>query len=230
MIVPCCCFGGPAIAPRRCAACRSPAVDEAAGYRRVLVVGSDADLAAVLTRLLRADRLDVEVAYATSARGARRAVNGAAQRVPLIRDETGTVIVGSAVWHGVDGPTARRGGRRRHRAVRRSTRPACGSSRRLRCRDCAPPSSPVEAGRADGSPDGPPSWAPLARWSFATGFRRRVRSNGRRSIGIPKAGFGCGDRRWLLNLRTGSRSDGSNSPGRNLDAFVGAGFRRPCSM
>ena len=79
-------------------------VDEAAGYRRVLVVGSDADLAAVLTRLLRADRLDVEVAYATSARGARRAVNGAAQRVPLIRDETGTVIVGSAVWHGVDGP------------------------------------------------------------------------------------------------------------------------------
>ena len=68
--------------------------------------------ASVLTRLLRAELLDVEVAYvprrrtpATRAyrlpagrRAARRARRGAAQRVPLIRDETGSVIVGAAEW------------------------------------------------------------------------------------------------------------------------------------
>ncbi|MDI3313470.1 MAG: peptidase M50 [Mycobacterium sp.] len=82
------------------------------GYRRLVVVGADADLAAVLTRLLRTDRLGVEVGYtpvrhtaATRAyrlpagrRAARRARCGSARRAPLIRDETGTVIVGSAVW------------------------------------------------------------------------------------------------------------------------------------
>lgn len=88
-------------------------VDAAIGpYRRLAVVGADADLAAVLSRLLRADRLDVEVAYvpprrtrATRAyrvpagrRAARRAVRGSAARVPLIRDETGAVIVGRAGW------------------------------------------------------------------------------------------------------------------------------------
>jgi hypothetical protein len=66
----------------------------------------------VLTRLLRADRLDVEVAYApprrtaatriyrlpAGGRAARRARRGSARRVPLIRDETGTVIVGAASW------------------------------------------------------------------------------------------------------------------------------------
>ncbi|SOJ53081.1 hypothetical protein MSIMFB_00584 [Mycobacterium simulans] len=87
--------------------------DSAIGpYRRVVVVGCDADLATMLTRLLRADRLDVEVAYApcrrTAAtrvyrlpagrRAARRARRGVAQRVPLIRDETGSVIVGRARW------------------------------------------------------------------------------------------------------------------------------------
>lgn len=50
-------------------------------YSRLIVVGADADLGAVLTRLLRTDRLDVEVGY-----------------VPLIRDETGSVIVGRAQW------------------------------------------------------------------------------------------------------------------------------------
>ncbi|MDT5347747.1 MAG: hypothetical protein QOH91_1034 [Mycobacterium sp.] len=81
-------------------------------YRRLIVVGNDADLAAVLTRLLRAERLDVEVAYvprrrtaATRAyrlpaghRAARRARRGSARRVPLIRDENGSVIVGRARW------------------------------------------------------------------------------------------------------------------------------------
>ncbi len=81
-------------------------------YRRLAVVGADADLAAVLGRLLRAERLDIEVAYvprrrtaATRAyrlpagpRAARRARSGSAGRVPLIRDETGSVIVGHAQW------------------------------------------------------------------------------------------------------------------------------------
>jgi hypothetical protein len=89
------------------------AIDAAIGpYQRLVVVGADADLAAVLTLLLRAGRLDVEVGYAprrrTAAtriyrvpagrRAARRARRGAAQRVPLIRDETGSAIVGAAEW------------------------------------------------------------------------------------------------------------------------------------
>jgi hypothetical protein len=81
-------------------------------YRRLVVVGADADLAAVLTRLLRAERLDIEVAYVprrrtaatriyripAGSRAARRALRGSARRVPLIRDETGSVIVGQADW------------------------------------------------------------------------------------------------------------------------------------
>jgi hypothetical protein len=80
--------------------------------RRVVVVGTDADLASVLTRLLRTESLNVEVAYvprrrtpATRAyrlpsgrRAARRARRGTVERVPLIRDDTGSVIAGSAVW------------------------------------------------------------------------------------------------------------------------------------
>jgi hypothetical protein len=90
--------------------------DEVEAARRLIVVGSDADLAAVLTRLLRAERLDVELGFvsrrrspATRAyripagrRAARRARRGSARRVPLIRDETGTVIVGSAHWRPPD--------------------------------------------------------------------------------------------------------------------------------
>nr|WP_244184830.1 peptidase M50 [Mycobacterium scrofulaceum] len=99
-------------------------LDTAIGpYRRLVVVGADADLAAVLTRLLRADRLDVEVAYvprrrsrATLAyrlpagrRAARRARGGSARRVTLVRDETGSVIVGRASWLPPDGEPAIRG-------------------------------------------------------------------------------------------------------------------------
>jgi hypothetical protein len=73
-------------------------LDDIAVCRRVVVVGSDADLAAVLTRLLRENRLDVEVAHVRRQWDARRARTGQAQRVPLIRDETGTVIVGAAHW------------------------------------------------------------------------------------------------------------------------------------
>jgi hypothetical protein len=91
----------------------SQALDAAiAEVRRIVVVGADADLATVLTRLLRTGRLDVEVGYAprrrTAAtrvyrvpagrRAARRARRGSALRVPLIRDETGSAIVGAAYW------------------------------------------------------------------------------------------------------------------------------------
>lgn len=74
------------------------AQDPLAGYRRIVVIGSAADLAAVLTRLLRAERLDIEVAHVRRPWQARRAVAGVARRVPLIRDETGSVVVGAARW------------------------------------------------------------------------------------------------------------------------------------
>jgi hypothetical protein len=78
--------------------------------RRVLVAGTDADLAAVLVRLLRTDRLGVEVAYlpvrrspATVAWGLPTgpaavdlALDGAASPVPLVRDDSGGVLVGRA--------------------------------------------------------------------------------------------------------------------------------------
>jgi hypothetical protein len=66
--------------------------------RRLIVVGADADLAAVLTRLLRTDRLDVEVGYVSRWPMARRARDGNPRRVPLIRDDTGQVIVRAAHW------------------------------------------------------------------------------------------------------------------------------------
>ena len=88
-------------------------IDAAIGsYRRLVVVGADADLATALTRLLRAGRLDIEVAYVprrrtratriyrlpAGRRAARRARRGAARRVTLVRDETGSVVVGRAGW------------------------------------------------------------------------------------------------------------------------------------
>ncbi|MFG1933111.1 peptidase M50 [Mycobacterium sp. NPDC048908] len=75
-------------------------IDDVADCRRVIVVGSDADVAAVLTRLLKADRLDVEVGQARRRWHARRARTGPVHRFPLIRDESGTVIVGAAEWRG----------------------------------------------------------------------------------------------------------------------------------
>lgn len=80
------------------------ALDELGDYRRVIVVGSRADLATVLTTLLRTENLDVEIGFVPGRFGARRALSAKAQRVPLIRDDTGAVIVGSATWRGTDGP------------------------------------------------------------------------------------------------------------------------------
>jgi hypothetical protein len=94
-------------------------IEGAAGeHSRLIVVGSDADLAAVVTTLLRAETLGTEIGFVTprrsaasrayglavGRRGARRALKGTAARVPLIRDDTGQVIVGSAMWRGADGP------------------------------------------------------------------------------------------------------------------------------
>lgn len=85
--------------------------------RRLVVVGSDADLAAVLVRLLRTERLDVELAFvaphptpATAAWGlghgrtaARVALSGRARPAALARDAHGSVLVGESVLTGVDG-------------------------------------------------------------------------------------------------------------------------------
>ncbi|MDT5071762.1 MAG: hypothetical protein QOH82_1082 [Mycobacterium sp.] len=73
-------------------------VDATFHARRLIVLGTPADLAVVLSRLLRADRLDLEVALVRRLWSARRARTAAARRVPLIRDETGTVLVSAAYW------------------------------------------------------------------------------------------------------------------------------------
>jgi hypothetical protein len=92
-------------------------------YRRLVVVGADADLATVLTRLLRAGRLDIEVAYVprrrtraariyrlpAGRRAARRAHRSSARRVTLVRDETGSVVVGRARWAPPDDEPSIRG-------------------------------------------------------------------------------------------------------------------------
>lgn len=78
---------------------------------RVLVVGDDADLNAVVLRLLRRDLLGaVEIAYAPAARTAvtdlyglpvaaeavRASVRGSSEEVPLARNDSGGVLIGRA--------------------------------------------------------------------------------------------------------------------------------------
>lgn len=84
---------------------------------RLIVVGSDAALAATLTRLMRTERLHIELAYvaehrseateayhlSAGARGARTALKGTAKPVPLIRDDAGIALVGCATVTGPDG-------------------------------------------------------------------------------------------------------------------------------
>lgn len=84
---------------------------------RLIVLGSDAGLAAVLTHLMRTERLHVEVGFvpvettyasrvyqtATGNAAAKIAIDGRAIETPLIRDDTGTVLVGRASITGIDG-------------------------------------------------------------------------------------------------------------------------------
>lgn len=84
---------------------------------RVVVIGGDAALAAVLTHLLRHERLDVELAYVPESRtpackiyrldhgskAAKHALDGTARATPLIRDDLGVALVGVALLTGPDG-------------------------------------------------------------------------------------------------------------------------------
>ena len=93
------------------------ALAEVGTRRRLLVCGTDAGLATLLTRLMRSENLDVEVAYiaeedtpATRAYGlptgsaaAKLGAQGQAHEVPLVRDETGAVLVGEATVAGPRG-------------------------------------------------------------------------------------------------------------------------------
>ncbi|RVW01689.1 hypothetical protein [Rhodococcus spongiicola] len=81
---------------------------------RLVVVGDDAAFAAALTRLMRTERLHVELAYVpeertdathayglrTGSKAATTAVSGTARQLPLIRDDAGIALVGEARVHG----------------------------------------------------------------------------------------------------------------------------------
>lgn len=86
--------------------------------RRLVVAGTDADLAAVLQRLLRANRLGVELAFVPADRRSAAArvwglphgaaalelaLHGTAREVPLIRDDSGGVLVGRGELRGAGG-------------------------------------------------------------------------------------------------------------------------------
>ena len=136
--------------------------------RRLVVAGTDADLAAVLVRLLRRERLDVEVAYLPRGRSAAArawglprdaaalALDGVAAPVPLVRDDAGGVLVGrgrgAAAGRGV---LRRDAGVARGRARRRRGRAATGS----RCGRAARAGRPTGA-RAPCRPARPPGAAP----------------------------------------------------------------------
>ena len=85
---------------------------------RLIVLGSDADLAAVLVRLLRTERLGTEVGFVPARRrsvaaavwglprgttAAELARHGTAAPVPLIRDDAGGVLVGRGEMRDFDG-------------------------------------------------------------------------------------------------------------------------------
>jgi hypothetical protein len=85
---------------------------------RAVVAGTDADLAAVVRYLLRTERLDVEVGYLPAVRGSgaaaawglptkaaavKVAVEGRAEPVPLIRDDSGGVLMGRGELRDIEG-------------------------------------------------------------------------------------------------------------------------------
>jgi hypothetical protein len=94
-----------------------PRLDETTDTPRLVVVGDDGALAAALTRLMRSERLHVELAYVAAARtaatrlhglavgdhAAERALRGSPVELPLIRDDAGTALVAEATVTGPDG-------------------------------------------------------------------------------------------------------------------------------
>ncbi|SMO64066.1 hypothetical protein SAMN06265174_10358 [Dietzia kunjamensis subsp. schimae] len=93
------------------------ALAEVGPGRRLVLCGTDAALAAVLTRLLRTENLDAEIAYVadeptpatrayglpTGSEAAKLGIRGTSREVPLVRDETGTALVGEALVRGPEG-------------------------------------------------------------------------------------------------------------------------------
>ena len=141
-------------------------------------------------RLLRAERLDIEVAYVprrrTAAtrvyrlpagrRAARRSRSGSARRAPLIRDETGSVIVGQANWLPAvtqRAAAARRGDRRRQSAVRRRR------GRRVHRADAVP-------ARPAGQGARPRIAAPVDHRARGPAGQHRCRRGPRRRPGSPR--------------------------------------------
>lgn len=143
--------------------------------RRIVVAGTDADLAAVLVRLLRRDRLDVELAYVPADhRSAAARIWGlphgvaavdlaraaVARPAPLVRDDAGGVLVGrgeirsaAGAVHGeayCDGLLVLRGAARRVVATPwADAEPSTGS-----LDEPTPPGVAVRAGRWGVLPDG----------------------------------------------------------------------------
>lgn len=84
---------------------------------RLIVLGEDAGLAAVLTHLMRTERLGVEIGYVpvdrtygsrayatgTGSAAAKLALEGTPTETPLIRDDTGQVLIGRATIVGEGG-------------------------------------------------------------------------------------------------------------------------------
>ena len=165
--------------------------------RRLVVAGTDADLAAVLVRLLRRDRLDVELAYVPADRrsaaarlwglphgaaAVELAREGVARPAPLVRDDAGGVLVGRGEIRGTagsvhgeaycDGVLALRGSARRLVVTPwPDAAPSPGGIDRP-----APPGVAVRASRWGALPDGRSTGAADRR--CGPGPRRRPRRPG----------------------------------------------------
>ena len=172
------------------------------------MVGVDADLAAVLSRLLRAERLDVEVAYvprrrtpatriyrlAAGRRAARRAVSGSAGRVAADprRDRLGDRGPRRTGWRPTIG-TPLHG-----EAVVDDTQLFDGDVAGVRIEPTlAMPGlrASVDGVRrigAAGSPGEPSSWAAPVSWWCVTASPQPAAHGGRRSTATSKAGYRFG--------------------------------------
>ena len=171
------------------------------GVARLVVAGTDADLAAVLARLLRRNRLDVEVAYLPAERGSAAARvwglphgaaavalarRGVARPAPLVRDDAGGVLVGRAEVRGphgevyCDGDLVLRGAARRLLVTPWPDTPpiappTSGEAAGPAVAGPAPPAVAVRAGRSAALPDGRARpLPPTARAGTGSGVGRAV--------------------------------------------------------